>query len=147
MDRSEKFYELMNIIYESSDKISAYRKVARQYGTEDSLYMVEVHTIDLIGKKDNITITDIARDMYKTKGAVCQIIDKLTSKNLVKKEVHPEDSRKNILLLTEKGKIVYDHHLAKDKIAFNRYLTRLEDFTQEDFEKASLIIKNIFKLK
>ena len=45
----EGFYELMETIYETSRLISSYENIPRKYGTEDELYMIEVHTLNLIG--------------------------------------------------------------------------------------------------
>jgi DNA-binding MarR family transcriptional regulator len=136
----------MNAVYDVSDKISSYGKNPRTYGTDDLLSMIEAHTIEIIGKNKNITSSVIAERMYKTKGAVSQIIEKLVKKGLLVKKDHHSDSRKNVLELTEKGKIVFYHHEEKDRIAFDRYLTRLDDYSNEDFKKSKDILCKIFKL-
>jgi len=147
MSRHEKFYDLMNIIYDVYDKISLYEKHPRKYGTDDLLSMIEAHTIEMIGKNEEITASVIAEKMYKTKGAVSQLIDKLVKKGLVEKKEHLNDSRKFILELTENGKIVFFHHEQKDKIAFDRYLARLDNCSDKDFEKCKYILCKIFKLQ
>lgn len=147
MDRQKEFHDLMNTIYEVSDKISSYGKNPRTYGTEDMLHMIEAHTIEIIGENNDITASEIAKKMYKTKGAVSQTIDKLIKKGLIVKTSHPKDNRKFILELTENGKIVFEHHRKKDETAFDRYLDRLEGYTEEDFKKCKDIMSKIFKLK
>ncbi|SHJ48557.1 DNA-binding transcriptional regulator, MarR family [Dethiosulfatibacter aminovorans DSM 17477] len=146
MDRKEEFYDLMNIIYDVSDKISSYEKNPRTYGTDDLLHMIEAHTIEIIGNNKEITSSEIAKKMYKTKGAVSQTIDKLIQKGLVVKNSHPKDNRKFILELTENGKIVFGHHRRKDETAFDRYLDRLEEYSDEDFKNCKDILCKIFKL-
>ncbi len=49
MTRDEVFFELMESIYEVSRITSIYESIPRKYGTDDELYMVEAHTINLIG--------------------------------------------------------------------------------------------------
>ncbi|AFA50159.1 MarR family winged helix-turn-helix transcriptional regulator [Acetobacterium woodii] len=146
MDKNKEFYELMKVINGVFDKMQDYEKEARCYGTDDLLYTIEVHTLDIIGTYDNITSSEIAAKMYKTKGAVCQTVDKLEKKGLIKKDMHDVDTRKKVLMLTEKGKIVYNYHKQKDIIAYNRYLERLENYTCEDFERSKNILVKIFKL-
>ncbi|ONI39877.1 hypothetical protein AN639_05665 [Candidatus Epulonipiscium fishelsonii] len=147
MDRNEAFYKLMDMINTVSDKIVSYNKKPRQYGTEDTLFVVEAHTIDKIGRDPDITVTQIAENMYKTKGAVSQTIDRLIQKDLLERTVNPEDTRKNILTLTEKGQTVYTHHKEKDKLAYDRYLNRLEAYDEDDFEMCMDILSKIFKIE
>lgn len=147
MNRKTEFQDLMNIIYDIADKVSAYEKNPRTYGTDDLLHMIEAHTIELIGANKGITASEIAQKMYKTKGAVSQTIDKLTRKGLIVKIPHPKDNRKYILELTENGKTVFQHHRKKDETAFERYLERLEGYDSEDFRKCKDILCRIFKVK
>ena len=147
MNRQEKFYDLMNIVYDVFDKIALYEKSPRSYGTDDLLHMIEAHTIEIIGKNKDITVSVIAGKMYKSKSAVSQVVERLVKKGLVEKKEHPSDSRKSILELTEKGQIIFYHHDEKDRIAFDRYLTRLDEYSDEDFETSKEILCKIFKLK
>lgn len=50
MTREEVFSELMESLYEVSRNTSLYESIPRKYGSDDELYMVEAHTINLIGK-------------------------------------------------------------------------------------------------
>lgn len=146
MDRKKKFYELMEVIYDVSDKINAYNNVPKQYGTDDFLSMLEAHTISIIGDREKISITEIAKAKHKTKGAVSQTIEKLSKKGMLTKDQHPTDKRLYVLNLTEKGKKVYNVHKEKDRIAFNRFLDRLEGYEEEDFNIVIDILSKIFKM-
>lgn len=133
MTREEVFFELMETIYELSRKISSYESVPRKYGTEDELYMVEAHTINLIGSIGQTTTSELAKLTNKTKGAISQMVDKLIKKELVVKQKNPLDNREIIIELTEKGTTVYEFHRELDKIEYARLLSNLDAFSKEDF--------------
>lgn len=141
------FERLMATIYAAGAKMNSYESSPRSYGTDDLLYMTEVHLIDTIGSGKYLGITEIARATGKTKGAIAQTIDKLVSKGLLEKTVDPQDTRRRLLELTERGKIVFKVHREKDRTAFERYLSRLEDYSDEDYEKCAEIISKIFKIQ
>lgn len=67
MEREQIFDEFMEILYKVSREVHAYDSIPRKYGTDDLLYMVEAHTIKLIGKNEFIGVTDIANITGKTK--------------------------------------------------------------------------------
>ncbi|MFP3390776.1 MarR family winged helix-turn-helix transcriptional regulator [Brevibacillus sp. SIMBA_040] len=147
MTREEVFFELMETIYELSRKTSSYESVPRKYGTEDELYMVEAHTINLIGNLVQTNTSELSKLTNKTKGAISQMVDKLIKKELVVKYKNPDDNREVIIELTEKGRTVYEFHKELDKVEYARFLNQLDEFTTEDFQRyieiSSIIIRGI----
>lgn len=135
MNKEKAFYELMETIYETSRLISSYENIPRKYGTDDELYMIEVHTLNLIGDQVKTTTTEIAEIKNCTKSAVSQMVDKLIKKDLVVKYRNPDNYRELNIELTPKGKLVYDYHKKLDLEEYRNYLKNLEQFTVEDFEK------------
>ncbi|MBG9453766.1 hypothetical protein ABE61_06625 [Lysinibacillus sphaericus] len=135
MDKEEIFYELMETIYETSRVINSYESIPRKYGTEDELYMIEVHTLNVIGDQVKTTTSEIAEIKNCTKSAVSQMVDKLIKKDLVVKYRNPDNYRELNIELTPKGKLVYDYHKKLDLEEYRNYLKNLEQFTSEDFEK------------
>lgn len=146
MNRTEDFFELMDVLYEAIEKAQAYGAKPHTYGTDDLLYMTEAHLIDKIGNQPNCTITELARATRKTKGAISQTVEKLVAKELLRKITDSKDNRRNILQLTETGGIVFKTHREKDEIAFNRFLSRLDDHSVEEIIAAKKIIGKIFKI-
>ncbi|MCH6264941.1 MULTISPECIES: MarR family winged helix-turn-helix transcriptional regulator [Neobacillus] len=132
MKKEEIIYELMESVYDLSRQISSYESIPRKYGTEDELYMVEAHTINLIGNKTQTTASELANLTKKTKGAISQMVNKLIKKGLVLKSKNPIDKREYILELTEKGKMVYDFHYQLDKAEYTKILNKLHQFSEED---------------
>lgn len=143
MDKEEIFYELMETIYETSRLISSYENIPRKYGTEDELYMIEVHTLNLIGDQVKTTTSEIARIKNCTKSAVSQMVDKLIKKDLVVKYRNPDNYRELNIELTPKGKLVYEYHKKLDLEEYRKYLKNLEQFSAEDFQKYITVLNVI----
>ncbi|GKV65881.1 MULTISPECIES: MarR family transcriptional regulator [unclassified Sporosarcina] len=131
--REKVFNELMDTLYETSRLISTYESIPRTYGTEDELYMVEVHTLNVIGDHKKITTTEIAEMTNRTKSAVSQMVEKIVKKDLAMKYRNPNNYRELIIELTPKGEIIYDYHKKLDEVEYNKHLKNLKDYTAEDF--------------
>jgi DNA-binding MarR family transcriptional regulator len=81
-------------------------KKPKDYGTGDLLYIAEIHTITMVGKNNEINMTQLAEIMGVSKGAISQTIRKLVSKDFIIKS--NDTNKKEInLKLSEKGHIVY----------------------------------------
>ncbi|QQP10351.1 MarR family transcriptional regulator [Lysinibacillus agricola] len=143
MDKEKVFYELMETIYETSRLISSYENIPRKYGTEDELYMIEVHTLNLIGDQVKTTTSEIAEIKNCTKSAVSQMVDKLIKKGLVIKYRNVDNYRELNIELTPKGKIVYEYHKNLDLEEYRSHLRNLEQFTTEDFQKYITVLNLI----
>ena len=146
MIRNEIFFELMESIYEVSRVTSVYESIPRKYGTDDELYMVEAHTINLIGDKIKTNTSELTQLTDKTKGAISQMVDKLVKKGLVLKYKNPENNREVIIELTEKGQQVYKFHKELDKMEYAKILSRFDEFTIDDFKKVIHITSVITEL-
>lgn len=143
MDREQVFDEFMEMLYKISRKVYAYDSIPRKYGTNDLLYMVEAHTIKLIGKKEYIGVTDIANITGKTKGAVSQIVDKLVEKKVLVKEKDPEDNRRIKLSLTEKGQTIYKYHRQLDKRNYMLMLKHMNNISTDEFLICNKVFVNL----
>jgi len=141
----QAFERFIDLLYDFSRKAHPYDSTARQYGTEDMLYMVEAHTVRIIGREPKITITEIAEQTNKTKSAVSQMIDKLKGKGILEKIRDPEDNRRFILQLTEKGKIIFEYHEELDKENFMKVLEQMEGVAVSDIEAGSKVIEQILE--
>ncbi|MEX3622903.1 MarR family winged helix-turn-helix transcriptional regulator [Viridibacillus arvi] len=148
MSKEKSFHEMMETIYELSRHISSYESIPRKYGTDDDLFMVEAHTINLIGDKTQTNISELSRLTNKTKGALSQMVDRLIKKDMLTKTKNPLDNREVIIQLTNKGKVVYDFHKELDKVNYRELLKGLEQFNEEDFikyEKISFILLGLMQ--
>jgi DNA-binding MarR family transcriptional regulator len=107
----------------------------RSFGEAGVLTPSEIHTIDAIGCDEGLLMSELARRLGITKGAVTQIVDRLETKALVKRSPHPAIARGIIVSLTETGMIAYNAHLELHMAFYDRLR---ESFTEEEikiFEK------------
>ena len=84
----------------------------------------------MIGNKREMGVTDIARAMGVTKGAVSQTLKKLENKDLIAKYGDPEKTSRILVGLTAKGKTAYyAHEYWHEKMdgGFREYFTHLPE--------------------
>ncbi len=121
----------------------------RKFGTENDLSGSEIHLIEVVGQNEGLSVTDLARRLGITKGAVSQTLKKLEAKGLVVKEVDPTNTSRMTVSLSTKGKVAFYSHLQwhetvdggfrdyfvnlpEDKIRFmEEFLTILEQFLKK----------------
>jgi DNA-binding MarR family transcriptional regulator len=121
----------------------------RKFGTETDLTGSEIHLVEVIGQNEGVSVTDMAKRLGITKGAISQTLKKLAEKGLVVKEVDPANTSRITVSLSTKGKVgYYSHlqwhekmdggfrdyfvHLPGDKIKFlEEFLSILEQFLKK----------------
>lgn len=117
--------------YRLINKYNQKAKTAKHYGTEDLLYSAEVHMIETIGSYETITTTKLAEKLGITKGAVSQITRKLLEKNLIMKIPSGEKVNEVLILLTDKGRIVYSYHQSMHERMLRKIDLILCDLSEE----------------
>ncbi|MGT2715169.1 fatty acid biosynthesis transcriptional regulator FabT [Streptococcus respiraculi] len=70
----------------------------------------EMHTIDVIGDKDGVTPSDVARALMVTLGTVTTSLNNLERKGYIERIRSTRDRRVIHLHLTKKGRLVYRLH-------------------------------------
>ena len=103
----------MNILENSYRLINKYiqhSKTPKSYGTEDMLYMSEVHMIEVIGSYEGITTTKLASVLGITKGAVSQTVSKLEKKDMINKQPSTERTNEVFIYLSDKGRVAFENH-------------------------------------
>lgn len=130
----------MNAIYEGSRIINTYTRQPRFYGEGVKLYMVEMHTLADITRNQGITISELARMYHKTSSATTQIVNKLKKKGLVEKRRNKDYHKEINLFPTVAGKEICMHHNQLDSANYCSLLNKLDDVTEDEFQK----FKNLF---
>ena len=109
-DLSQKFMEFY-------DKLSSWEhSVVKDSG----LSPAQMHTIEVIGHHKNLMMRELADRLGITTGTLTVAVDRLEKLSMVKRMPHEHDRRSWLIVLTEKGKQMYEQH--------NKYH---EEFTQE----------------
>ncbi len=107
----------------------------RTFGEAGPLTPSEIHTVDAIGLEGGILMSELAVRLGVTKGAVTQIVGRLETKDLVKRNPHPTDARSVVISLTEKGKVAYAVHQELHQEFFNQLRAELGTEEVQIFEK------------
>jgi DNA-binding MarR family transcriptional regulator len=118
------FLRLMN-------KFNKLEKQPIDFGTGDSLFQTEIHTIDEIGKRKDKTVTELCKRFGVTKGAVSQIVGKLYRKGYVNKERNENFEKEIFLSLTPKGHKVFEAHIKMHNAIDEDFARNLKDINPE----------------
>lgn len=138
--------EIEKLLFEIIDFISKSTKDNKEAVlSEDEfskLTIKQYFYLDLIGRMDEPTFTDLADTLKITKPSVSAIVNKLIDKGFIIKEQSEDDQRSYHLHLSDKGKTIIE---AENKIyrAFSLHIrTTLNETEQEHFVH---IMKKILK--
>ena len=120
---TDSFVKILNIHNELERK-------PKDYGTGELIHVREIHLIQTIGQNKNIYLTKLAQLTGVTKGAISQNLSKLERKGYVEKIRDPKNNSKNLIRLTNKGKIAYfghEHYHEKVDRNLMNYLEKVEN--------------------
>lgn len=105
-------------------------KMPKNFGTEDLLTHSEIHLIEIIGDNEGLSVTDLARHLRVTKGAVSQTLKRFDLKGYTEKRSDPDNLSRVIVSLTARGQTAFwahkDWHEQMDG-GFSKYLHELEE--------------------
>ncbi|WP_419657279.1 transcriptional regulator, MarR family [Desulfosarcina variabilis str. Montpellier] len=118
-------------------------KKPQKFGTDEDLYSSEIHLIETIGENNNFSVTDIAKQLGVTKGAVSQTLKKLEIKGLTAKHVDPHNSSRAIVELTSKGKMAFYAHAHWHEQMDGGFKTYMNSLTQEQMDLIYEVLSNV----
>ena len=132
-DLVERFYRLMN-------KLNELEKSAYDFGVDEKMYPAEIHTIEAIGKNSGLNVTELAKKLCITKGAVSQMIGKLKKRDFINKVRSMDNDKEVLLILTDKGKKAFEGHEQFHNTMYVDFAGLLKDIHKEkiDFLKTTL---------
>lgn len=129
--RREKVYEeIVGLFIRLSNKYNALERIPVDYGAGKDIYHSERHLLDQIGEHPEKNVTELARFVGVTKGAISQTVKKLENKNLVQRYKGEENDKEVLLKLTETGNEVFETHKAMNLEAimpFYKHLAKYPD--------------------
>jgi DNA-binding MarR family transcriptional regulator len=122
------------------NKMDANEKCPRDFGSGDLIHCSEIHTMMVIGKNPDITITNLAAALGITKSAISQMITRLAGRNLVEKRRNPDNEKEILLRLTPRGTIAYLGHEQYHAKIYARMQEKLGDITDEQFRFIAIFL-------
>lgn len=112
----------------------------KNYGTPWKFSKSEIHMIEVIGDNKGISITEAAKILGVTKGAVSQSVNKLIQRGMVKKERVSQQEKTVALFLTEDGIKPYTGHMEYHKNFIAHFKNGLDKYSKEDCERVIEIL-------
>ncbi len=77
---------------------------------DTGLSPVQMHTVEVIGHYQGLRMKELAERLGVTTGTLTVGIDKLEKMGLVARKPHENDRRSWLIVLTEKGTLMYEQH-------------------------------------
>ena len=117
-------------------------KVPHDYGTGERHTSTEVYLLKYIADHPNITLTELAYDWGKTKGAISQLLKKLLAKGLIERSGSLGPDNRQPVRITEKGRELNRIHIAYDTMHFAESMDRVrERFDEHDINTAFTVLE------
>ena len=141
MDREKTYEEIVELFIRLANKYKALEKIPVDYGVGKDLYHSERHLIDQIGDHPEKNITELAKFMGVTKGAISQTVKKLENKDIVERYKGEGNEKEVFLQLTEIGMNVFNKH---QEVNQETILPFYEELAKHPDDKVDFL-KEIFK--
>ena len=107
---------------------------------ESGLSLPQMHTIEIIGHHNGLTMKSLAEKMGITTGTLTVMIDRLTKLELVQRNQNPEDRRSYLITLTDKGMAHFEEH---EKLHFQLTQEIIAPLSETETEQFSGLLEKI----
>ena len=131
-NRPQEFRDLYRSWMRIRNKMDIIENVPRKFGTETPLYLSEIHTIQAIGRTEENNIRTIAEILGVTPSAASQTVSRLKKKGFVQKLRGIKNEKEVSLILTPKGRTVYDNHEMVHEQIYERIAGRIGELTADE---------------
>ncbi|WP_167855515.1 MarR family winged helix-turn-helix transcriptional regulator [Hymenobacter fodinae] len=130
------------VLYTLEQAIKAYRKLCQHNldAVADDLTVDQALTLIVLEKYPALSQQQIAELVFKDKASITRIIELLTQKGLLTRDIHPQDRRKFALSITTQGKHILAH--LADTIALNQQ-TALAGLADEEIRQFHQTLQKI----
>jgi DNA-binding MarR family transcriptional regulator len=146
MDEKErKFKEIMRQFMKAMHQFSKMEETPMDFGSGDILFRSEIHTIEAIGHKEGLNVTELAAVLEITKGTVSQLVSKLARKGLVLKKKGDRNDKEITLELTPRGRKAFDGHQRFHReiyLDFMQIYSGVSHEQLEAFQEVLIVIRN-----
>lgn len=131
-DKAEKYtpYKI-SAIMEQLNALNTFTGL-RDFGTGEKYHTTEIHIMSYIAQNPGITISHLARNWNRTKGAMSQIIKRLENKDLIYRQMEKQNHKNVYLYVTEKGRLLDLAHQRYDNENYADFFYRLCELYSEE---------------
>lgn len=132
--------ELMNLFVKYMEKQEILSKLTEDEKLHGYNYS-EIHTIAAIGDLAEPNVTQIAKNMNVTRGAISKITKKLLEQNLIESYQRDDNKQKIFFRLTSSGQFLYDEHEKRHNLWLKRDHAFINQFDSETVEQVENFMK------
>lgn len=129
--------------YRISNSIIRFRNIPLSFNGSYPLRTSSIHLIDMIGKKPDMNVTQLAEAFGLTKGAVSQMTSNLEKNGLIKRRKAEGDDKNVYFDLTEEGWKVFHGHEEYHRNLYQKVGNMLDEYSTEELERFSKVIDAI----
>ena len=126
-DLLERFVRLVN-------KYNALGKHPMTYGTQHKFHHSERHMLDIVGDDPGLNLTEFAKAVGVTKGAISQVVSKLEKKGALIRFKSDDNDKEVLVRLTQQGKQIYAHHQSVNEESINHLWCELKKHPEDKIE-------------
>lgn len=142
LEKISDLAEKADLLYRLGCVLSENSMTAKDYGMGEAVSMAEAHVLKDIEEHPGITITKLAKEWKRTKGAISQTVTKLEAKRLVEKKKSEKNSRIQLLYVTEKGEKFCKVHRIYDENDMLEIIRKVEKYhSKEEIETYFAVMK------
>lgn len=134
MDRRLKYEQIIRLFIRMVHRYNSLEKIPVTTTASLRLYHSERHMLDAIGDHPGVNMTEFAREIGVTKGAVSQIVKKLESKGFVKRFKGIDNNKDVLLELTSSGKEAYLNHRQTNDVTISVLEEKMNPSSDENIE-------------
>lgn len=130
MEDMERMFDdiLIQFIRVANKLVQFENSPSTDYGVSEPITQAAIHTLEAVGKNNGINVTELAKKLGITKGAVSQMISRLIKRGLVSKNRLADNEKEVAINLTEKGWEVFNRHEEIHEGVFKEFMKNLGDF-------------------
>ncbi|MBE6906333.1 MarR family winged helix-turn-helix transcriptional regulator [Marasmitruncus massiliensis] len=143
MEQKNGVKKLSRQLLDTIQQFNCYDRLTRSFGTDHVLFLSEIHLIDYIGSHRDCYISEIARELQVTKGAISQMVKKLERKGYLIKAVDTGNKTRMVVRLSAKGQIAFDGHCRYHNRLDRDLANALQDFTDEETAAVCQFLKRM----
>ncbi len=107
------------------------------------LHKAEAHILEIVGRHPGVTASDMAGMFQVTKGAVSQLVSKLSEKELLERRPRADNMRIKELYLTPLGREACDEHEKREGLLVRELQGVLESIPEEDVRKFASVMDKV----
>lgn len=105
-----EYNKINDYLVDVFNRILVIEEISLKTSQFNDVSLKEMHTIEIIGKYDNVTPSDVARELMVTLGTVTTSLNKLEAKGYINRTRSVNDRRVVFLSLTKRGKLLNRLH-------------------------------------